>query len=253
MTEPKWWDFTCSKKEGWTREKIIAILEPISDRFCVGDEVGDSGYEHLQGRVVFKVGKDDSTVHNLMKGAHWSKTHVRDFEYCKKEGNFYCSWEKSISKWANIELRPWQKALVEDLDDQSDRQITVVIDRSGNHGKTWLAKFMVATHRATYCPPMQDAQDFMAFAMAKPDKAYIFDMPRSESVKQRKGMWSAIEQIKNGYLYDKRYQFRDMWIDPPKILVFTNDEPDMSELSTDRWRVYELEDWGLAPVLCEHA
>ena len=56
--------------------------------------------------------------------------------------------------------------------------------------------------------------DFMAFAMAKPDKAYIFDMPRTESVKQRKGMWSAIEQIKNGYLYDKRYQFRDMWIDP---------------------------------------
>lgn len=252
MTEPKWWDFTASKKMGWTRERIIEILEPVAERFCIGDEVGDGGYEHLQGRVVFKVGKALNTVDKLIPGAHWSGTHVRDFEYVKKEGNYYCSWEKSISRWANIELRPWQKALVEDLEDQNERQISVVIDREGNHGKTWLAKYMVATHRATYCPPMQDAQDFMAFAMAKPDKAYIFDMPRSESVKQRKGMWSAIEQIKNGYLYDKRYAFRDMWIDPPKILVFTNDEPDTTELSSDRWRVYELKDWGLAPMLIEH-
>lgn len=252
MTEPKWWDFTASKKKGASREKVLEILEPISDRFCVGDEVGTTtGYEHLQGRVVFKIGKDETTVHNLFPkewGTHWSQTHVRDFEYCKKEGNFYCSWEKTISKWANIELLPWQHAMIEDLDDQNDREITVVVDTEGNHGKTWFAKFCVATHRATYVPPLQDAQDFMAFAMAKPDKAYVFDMPRSESIKQRKGMWSAIEQIKNGYLYDKRYQFRDMWIDPPKIIVFCNEAPDLDELSSDRWRVYTWGPLGLQPM-----
>nr|WCD56398.1 MAG: replication associated protein [Smacoviridae sp.] len=227
----------------WTREDVIRILEPIAERFCVGDEKGDTtGYEHLQGRVVFKVGKSLKTLVNMGLGWHWTPTHVRDFLYVEKEGNFYRSWEKTISKWANIELKAWQKAILEELDNQNDRQVTVIYDEDGNHGKTWFAKYCVATHRATYCPPMQDAQDFMAFAMAKPDKAYIFDMPRSESVKQRKGMWSAIEQIKNGYLYDKRYSFRDMWIDSPKIIVFCNELPDMDTLSRDRWRLYRFED-----------
>lgn len=249
MTEPKWWDFTASKEKGATREKVIEILEPISDRFCIGDEVGGTtGYKHLQGRVVFKVGKDEKTVFNLFPkewGTHWSQTHVRDFEYCKKEGNFYCSWEGVISKYANIELRAWQsEALGRWEDTAGDRKIMIIYDPRGNHGKTVLAKYCVATHQATYCPPMQEAMDFMAFAMAKPDKAYIFDMPRTESVKQRKGMWSAIEQIKNGYLYDKRYQFRDMWIDPPRVLVFCNQLPNKNDLTWDRWELYTIRDFG---------
>lgn len=243
MTEPKWWDFTASKKM-WTRETVINILEPIAERFCIGDEVGtENGYEHLQGRVVFKVGKSEETVKKLIPGAHWSGTHVRDFNYCKKEGNFYCSWEKGISRWANTELLPWQHACLERLMMQGERSVMVVVDEQGGNGKTTLAKFCVATHKAVYCPPMQDAQDFMAFAMANPSTAYIFDMPRTESAKQKVGMWSAIEQIKNGYLYDKRYQWRDMWIEPPRIVVFTNEEPPTASLSADRWDIWTLYDW----------
>lgn len=249
MTEPKWWDFTASKEKGNTREFVIKVLEPIADRFCVGDEVGSTGYQHLQGRVVFKVGKDLKTLTNMGLGWTWTPTHVRDFHYVEKEGNFYRSWEKHISKWANIELLGWQKGLLECMDKQSDRQVTVVYDPKGNRGKSWFAKYCVATHRATYVPPMNDAQDFMAFAMAKPDKAYIFDMPRAESIKQRKGMWSAIEQIKNGYLYDKRYSFRDMWIDPPTIVVFCNEPPDEDVLSADRWQIVSFYEFGGEPML----
>lgn len=240
MTEPKWWDFTASKKEQWTREKVIEILQPLCDRFCVGDEVGDGGYEHLQGRAVFKVGKTLKTLKNMGLGWHWLPTHVRNFQYCEKEGDYYRSWEGAISKFANIELRPWQKAVVEEMTIQNDRQISVFYDKRGNRGKTTLAKYLVATHKAEYVPPMTEALDFMAFALEKPAKAYVFDIPRCDTIKQKKGIWSAIEQIKNGYIYDKRYSFRDAWIDPPKIIVFCNDLPDIFDLSRDRWRIYQM-------------
>lgn len=240
ITEPKWYDLTLSKDKEWTRERFIEIAEPICERFAVADEVGEGGYEHLQARVVFKIGKEFGAVANLFPGAHISPSHTRDFEYCKKEGNFYLSWEKSINKWANIELKTWQQDLLKFMDKESEREIIVVFDPDGNKGKTYFSKYCVATHRATYCPPLADAQDIMAFAMAKPDKAYIFDMPRAEDIKKAKGLWSAIEQIKNGYLYDKRYNFRDMWIDPPKIVVFCNELPNLDTLSRDRWRIYRF-------------
>lgn len=248
MTEPKWWDFTASKDKGWTREKVIEILEPVAERFCVGDEIGEGGFKHLQGRVVFKTGKELKTCKNLGGGNdwHWSPTSAlgRNFEYTQKDGEFYCSWEGPVAKYANIELKYWQRAVMETLAIQDDRQVLCILDPEGGAGKTTLARWAVATHKATYCPQMQEAMDYMAFAMAKPSKAYIFDLPRAESIKQRKGLWSAIEQIKNGYLYDKRYSYRDKWIDPPKVLVFANEEPPRDALSDDRWDVRYIRHLG---------
>lgn len=249
MTEPKWWDFTASKDKGWTIDRVREILEPIAERYVIGDEEGENGYQHLQGRVVFKIGKELGACQNLMPGVHWSQSHVRDFNYCEKEGHFFRSWEKGLREYQMLQLKCWQGMAVALLKETDERSVHVLYDPVGNIGKTYLAKYCQVNHIAQYVPPMQDAQDFMAFAMAKPAKAYIFDMPRSESVKQRKGMWSAIEQIKNGYLYDKRYSFRDMWIEPPQILVICNELPDVESLSRDRWHFYRV---GLFDELDEY-
>nr|WCD56391.1 MAG: replication associated protein [Smacoviridae sp.] len=157
MTEPKWYDLTLSKRDtekhsGWTREQFIKIAEPLCERFCVGDEVGEDGYQHLQARVVFKIGHEESFVKNQFPGAHVSGSHERNFNYVMKEGNYYCSWEKAICKWANIELRPWQQMVLQDLEVQSEREITAIVDERGNRGKTYFSKYLVATHKAVYCP-----------------------------------------------------------------------------------------------------
>ena len=165
-----------------------------------------------------------------------------DFEYCKKEGNSIVPGRASSPSMPTSNLRAWQsEALGRWEDTAGDRKIMIIYDPRGNHGKTVLAKYCVATHQATYCP-MQEAMDFMAFAMAKPDKAYIFDMPRTER-QTAQGHVVAIEQIKNGYLYDKRYQFRDMWIDPPRVLVFCNQLPNKNDLTWDRWELYTIRDF----------
>ena len=80
--------------------------------------------------------------------------------------------------------------------------------------------------------------------MNHPAKGYIFDVPRCDTIKGKKNMWKAIEQIKNGLLYDRRYTSRKMWIDPPKIHMFSNELPDRENLSADRWNVCGLTDYG---------
>lgn len=256
MTAPKWYDFTLSvdklKERGINgMDKVGSLFENLgAERYVVGREIGEGGYEHYQCRVVFKTEKDIDHLINVFAGVgRVSPTHVRDFKYCEKEGNFFRSWEKCLNKFSDLKLLPWQGQLIASLGDQNERQITVVIDEEGNHGKTWLAKYLQVNRIAQYVPPMTEAMDFMAFAMEKPSKGYMFDIPRSESIKQRKGIWSAIEQIKNGYLYDKRYHFKDMWIDPPKIIVFTNEDPPIESLSKDRWKIYTFEDWADTPIL----
>lgn len=253
MTQPKWYDGTFFYSEGWTMKEIIDIATPLCDRFVVGDEIGEGGTPHLQCRFVFKTEKTIQTLRNQFgakKGheVHFTPTHVRDFNYCEKEGRFYRSWEGPISKFVDLALRPWQEDFIKKFKATDDRTVLVVYDPYGNNGKTWLSKFMQATRQAQYVPPLSEAQDLMAFALEKQAHGYVFDMPRSDTIKQKKGMWSAVEQIKNGYLYDKRYKYRDTWTEPPKVAVFCNDLPEPNLLSFDRWQVYKL--GGILGVRC---
>lgn len=241
MTEPKWYDIVAWPHKGYTLENLKEKFDQIAERYVIGHEhATTTGREHFQCRVVLRTGKTKENMYNEFPACDVTPTHVRDFKYCEKEGNYYRSWEKAINQWADIELKEWQKDLLKKMHAETERTIIVVVDPDGGKGKTYYAKYCTATRQATYVPPLERAEDLMAFAMAKPSKAYIFDMPRAEDVKKAKGLWSAVEQIKNGYLYDKRYNFRDMWIDPPQIVVFANEFPDLNALSRDRWELYRF-------------
>ena len=43
----------------------------------------------------------------------------------------------STRNLCNVELRPWQQQLMENLSTPSDREIIWIIGRKGNEGKTW--------------------------------------------------------------------------------------------------------------------
>lgn len=244
MTEPKWFDMTISKEKWGKMETLKDALNLVCERFVIGEEVGQGGYEHYQVRAVMK----QPTSIEEMKArwgpfGHVSATHVRDFKYCEKEGKFYRSWEEALNKYAMIKLLPWQEKVMDYYTNQTDRQVVVIVDFVGNHGKSWLAKHMHVTRRGRYAPVMDNAQDLIAYAMACPSNGYIFDLPRSESLKKKKEIWSAIETIKNGHLYDKRYNYRETWIDPPKLLIFANEYPPRERLSEDRWKIYQIQEY----------
>jgi hypothetical protein len=60
-------------------------------------------------------------------------------------------------------------------------------------------------------------------------------------------MWSAVESIKNGFAWDDRYSYREKYFDCPNIWVFSNQCPDMSMLSEDRWKLWEVRNKVLVP------
>lgn len=260
MTKPKWYDFTIPREDEKFENLCTALKSWKAEKFVIGIETGgNTGYEHWQGRVVFKKPMTLAELLKLqieagVKPGHWTPTHVHNFDYCEKEGNFYRSWEGALAKYRDLELREWQKECIADvLGEQSERQCTVIVDYCGNQGKSYLAKHLVVKYGFAYVPAMPNFEDYMFMAMAHSSaKGFIFDLPRADTIQQKKAMWMAMETIKNGYLYDKRYEFREMWIEPPKMLVLCNEEPPKDMLSLDRWRIYYLYDrWNIGEPLLE--
>lgn len=242
MTAPKWWDFTIPEKD-ITREELVKKFENAkADKFVIGSEEGTlTGYKHYQCKAHFRKPMTFEELGKYIGEWHREPSIRKDFTYCEKEGNFYRSWEGALAKFHDLKLLPWQGQVIADLKEQNERQCTVILDREGANGKSYLSKHLVVRYGYAYVPPMTTTEDYMFMAMAHPNaKGFVFDIPRAENSQQEKAMWSAMETIKNGYLYDKRYSFTEKWIEPPKMLVFTNDKPPSNMLSADRWRVYEL-------------
>lgn len=251
MTAPRWWDFTIPK--GLLTVKMVADMfeRAKADKYVIGEEVGtQTGYEHFQCKGHFRKPMTFNELQAYFGDVHREPSICKDFSYCEKEGKFYRSWQGALAPYHDLELRPWQGQVVADLEEQNDRQVTVVVDERGNHGKSWLAKHLVAKYNYAYVPAMPQFEDYMFMAMAHPNaKGFIFDLPRADTIQQKKAMWMAMETIKNGYLYDKRYSFQEKWIAPPKMVVFANERPPRENLSKDRWREYYLNDTWNEPFL----
>lgn len=236
MTE--WYDMTISienmKKNGVTEDMVRSQLNASTLKWAYGKEQGDSGYSHLQVKCQTRE-KPDSMMQRWSRLAHVSQSHTRNFDYVMKDGEYVCSWKESLNRYASFETAlEWQKHAKASLLFQTEREILCVVDVRGGSGKSWLSRHLESTGEAKVIPKMERAEDMISAAMVNPSSAYVFDIPRSGNKNDEK-LWIAIEQIKNGHLYDWRYQYRELWIEPPKILVFSNYRPETDRLSEDRW------------------
>ena len=98
-------------------------------------------------------------------------------------------------------------------------------------------------------PPINDAKELIQVAcdickskeIRDPSPIFI-DLPRAMRKSELGGVFTAIEQIKKGKLYDTRYRYTEWWIDSPAIWVFTNVLPDLNSLSLDRWVIWHIND-----------
>lgn len=251
MTDAKWWSLTASK-QFWEFESLKAILEEKCERFVIGDEIGEGGYKHFQIKAVFKKGMSLKELNVILPGVHGAPTVTRNFEYEEKDGNFYRSWEKAISKHAVEEWNSWEQMVVSMAEQQTDRQVLVIVDLEGGIGKTKFAKKLVAKHICDYIPQMDKPKDYMRVAYAKKNaKGFFFDICRTQDYHGKfdgnwqSALWSAIEKMKDGFVYDERNSWKEAWIDSPLIIVAMNEYPRINALSKDRWIIVTIE--GKAP------
>lgn len=197
-----------------------------------------SGYEHYQVR--YESSEDDygrernfwiGIKLELQEAGGWS-------QYELKDGRFWTWMDDDLGKYRFGKLQELQRCILAHGRTQRDRTITIVVDHCGNTGKTFLSRSCWLNGTGSYIDGSGRAADIIADVYdiseyRKVDKIFI-DLTRNTD-QNRCDLWAAIEQIKNGYLKDRRFSYREKWIKPPTVFVFTNNEPKWETLSKDRW------------------
>lgn len=145
----------------------------------------------------------------------------RDIEYARFEG---------------CEFRSWQQKALDLLLGQGDRQILFCMDVKGGSGKSWLAKYIIFKLDAWGCQggPIKDLM--YSYNM---QKYAVFDMARCNDEKFYP--WNFMENLKNGWYCNLKYESRMVYFDPPKIIVMLNQAPNFSKFSMDRYVIINCE------------
>jgi len=146
----------------------------------------------------------------------------------------------------------WQQSLLELVYDETkeefvkpdDRTITWVVDKNGNTGKSKFVKWI--------CVNRPDEVVKMSFGTASqlrtslvacgPKICYFIDIPRTIGKEDNiNNLITVIEDLKNGHIVSSMYgKFGTLLIDPPHIIILSNQKCPIKLMSKDRWKRYEI-------------
>ena len=255
--QPKSLRRVCFTLNNYTVDELQRIHEyRNTDKFkiCYGLEIGEQGTPHIQGYCEFKSPKKFATVKNLLgERCHLEKakgTRKQNLEYCKKDGEFYSNFpvtvkEKCLLEYNNVTWYEWQQAIIDLHGTAPDtRTIHWYVDEQGNHGKTFLARYMVLKHQVLLCgSKKQDVFYQVAKRLEdeeneKPFQMVILDLPRHDETFVNYGV---LESLKNGIIVSGKYEGGTYVFPSPHVIVFSNTAPDMSKFSMDRWNIHYLD------------
>lgn len=250
------WDFTISSDKA-DLDQILSKCKEYCKKWCFQLEQGsETGFEHYQGRVSLKTRSRNIPPFGF---GHWSVTSSEN-----QSNSFYCMKEETRIKgpWTDsdpyiprqsrgIKLLKWQQQVADSADVWDTRHIDVIIDTNGNIGKSTLITYLGCRGLARRIPPLESYQDFMAMVLDTPkSRLYLVDFPRALTKGNSHCFWGALETVKDGFAFDKRYHYREAYFDSPNIWVFANHLPDTSMLSKDRWRFWRIKNGELS--LCNN-
>lgn len=261
MTNPLCtWDFTL-KAEGLELDNVIKGIKSFSKKYCFQLEKGaESGYLHYQGRISLKVKARLPQVVNHFSNNEMPGVHLSPTSDANKDNYFYVMKEdtRQAGPWKDTdieipedlkdieELRPWQVQVLESADVLDTRHINVIANLKGNMGKSTLVKWgcVHGEGKIRKVPgTIQKAEDLMQWVCSfEPAKLYFFDLPRAMNQQKLNELYAAVEEIKGGYAYDKRYHGVERWFTCPQIWIFCNHMPKSEYLSADRWVFWEVDD-----------
>lgn len=184
-------------------------------------------------------------------GAYYAtKTDTRtDGPWCHDPSGFvkqmYDCWD------IGDKLSILQETIVDQLAEQGTREILFVHGNMGCVGKTTLGMWLLLSRPNVVRVPatMESAEDILQWVYGftregqENQATIILDVPRTVSSSQS---WSkflmALEDIKTGFVYDKRYSAKVKVIYPPRVLVFSNGLP-KDGLTADRYVELAVDDF----------
>lgn len=124
-----------------------------------------------------------------------------------------------------------------------DRTINYIIDKKGKTGKSKFCKYMGYHHAALTLPWGRTGDILNLVTKLGGKEMYFFDLSRSKPQDWAKDdIAAAMEQIKNGYIVNLKYETGVFYMTPPHVWCFSNNTPNLSSMSADRWKIWEITD-----------
>lgn len=251
MFTRSWYDmttnlmFTCPRNRYWKSRFWQMIEAEDIHKWVVGFEEGKDGYRHLQGRVRVSKGKEDAfaTLKFWLPLAHVEEC-SDTWEYERKSGRFLSSEDTPEVRAVRFgKLRHEQEMWLKLIRTQSDREVTVIYDPVGCHGKSWFVNWAFEQNLGYWVPPQAcTVEKIIQFVTAgyKGQEMILIDIPRAWKWSDQ--LYCAIESIKDGLIFDTRYTSSTRNIRGVKVAVFCNTLPQLDELSQDRWQIAQISD-----------
>lgn len=146
-------------------------------------------------------------------------------------------------------LYPFQQKIIDSAEIFDDRHVNLLYCPGGNTGKSTLARLAMLFKGALRLPPVGDHKQLLESAcdilMAKQQrdpKLCFIDLPRTLTMDPKRfyPFLIAIEEIKGGNVCDMRNHFKEWWFDSPQTWVFANHLPNLSCLSSERWKFWAI-------------
>lgn len=254
------WVFTLKAGESQQSQEIQEkevddmLYEYCKDYTFQLEEGEEGGYLHFQGVLSLKT---KHRLHEVKNMLGWNHIHLEpcmnwysSVKYCKKpETRVRGPWsivQRPVKVKIQGELRPWQQELITYIDSEpDDRTIRIYQDPRGNAGKSTIGIHLMDIRTDILYVPSGKFEGVKEHVIRRIHRggirAVIFDIPRV------KGDWipkALMEELKNGFALNTRYETLGVRFDQVHVILFTNcDLPTYvweQDFSSDRIQIIKL-------------
>lgn len=231
---------------------MLTTFGRLASKWAVQEELAPTtGTPHLQGSVWLKRKKRFTQLGFPAIHSEAIKNWEQSVTYCTREdkrkpnGRVWCAGvvrKQEVHSLLYEDYYDWQRAICDKIrKDPDDRTIYWIHEATGGVGKSALTRSLC--HREDCMLTGGKAAD-MKYQIAcrwekhgTVPKAIIFDIPRSS---MQYLSYAGMEEIKNGCFASNKYESAMCIVPFSHVICFSNELPDFTAVSKDRWKVGEI-------------
>ena len=150
---------------------------------------------------------------------------------------------------SNVELKPWQKDLLEYMNHPTQRQIIWIVGKSCGEGKSWFQKYVKSvygTRKVVSGINLRANTASICHVLSKQPLStadiFLFNIGKAKT-KTDVVNYEVLEDLKDGDAFAAKYHSQQLKIRTPNVvMVFSNERPNTDQLALDRWKLLYITD-----------
>ena len=156
---------------------------------------------------------------------------------------------------SNVELKPWQKDLLEYMNHPTQRQIIWIVGKSCGEGKSWFQKYVKSvygTRKVVSGINLRANTASICHVLSKQPLStadiFLFNIGKAKT-KTDAVNYEVLEDLKDGDAFAAKYHSQQLKIRTPNVvMVFSNERPNTDQLALDRWKLLYITDDNLEEI-----